>query len=219
MLVIMTNTDNETLLAPPTVAWAAAALDLVLSQESRAVANHSVRSWIFARLLCEHLNMTDEVDDSLLFAATVLHDIGLRRGARAPVRFEVDGADRAAEFLTAQGLDAGAVDKVWEAIALHTSWGIPERRGPLALLTRAGIGADFGFGTEFLSDEHAAAIHRAYPRLAMVRSIVDDIVEQVRAVPERGPQFSIAAELTRQRAEPPHVTEMERDALTSRWGE
>jgi hypothetical protein len=49
------------------------------------------------------------------FAATVLYDIGLRHDARAPVRFEVDGADQAAEFLTARQVAAGDVDRVWEA--------------------------------------------------------------------------------------------------------
>src|SRR5271154_7503469 len=132
------TTDNETTikespLAPPAVHWAAAALDLVFSQENRPVANHSVRSWAFARLLRDHLDLAGEVDESLLFAGTVLHDLGLRRGAREPVRFEVDGADRAAEFLTAQGLGAAEVDKGWEAIALHTSDGIGEARGAVAM--------------------------------------------------------------------------------------
>ena len=131
------TTNNETaisdsLSAAPDVPWAAAALDLVLSEENRPVANHSVRSWAFARLLRDHLDLVGEVDESLLFAGTVLHDIGLRRGARKPVRFEIDGADRAAEFLTAQGLGSKEVDKVWEAIAVHTTDGIPERRGPRA---------------------------------------------------------------------------------------
>src|SRR6476660_8403030 len=127
----MTTTNRDTMLATPDVPWASEAIELVFTQESRSVANHSARSWIFACMLRDHLNLTQEVDETLLFAATLLHDIGLRRDVRDPVRFEIDGADRAAEFLTAQGLDAAQVDKVWEAIALHTSPGIPERRGPL----------------------------------------------------------------------------------------
>jgi HD domain len=194
------------------------ALNLVLSEESSCVANHSVRSWVFARLLAEHLNVANEVDDSLLFAATILHDIGLRRGARAPIRFEVDGADQAANFLTAQGISAVDVDKVWEAIALHTSPGIPERRGPLTFLVRAGAGVDFGYFTDYLSDAQAADIHQAYPRLGFPRGIVDDIVEQCREVPERGPQFSIGGELTRQRSTPPYLTQLEVDSAGSRWG-
>ena len=218
------TTDNETTikespLAPPAVPWAAAALDLVFSQENRPVANHSVRSWAFARLLRDHLDLAGEVDESLLFAGTVLHDLGLRRGAREPVRFEVDGADRAAEFLTAQGLGAAEVDKVWEAIALHTSDGIGERRGPLSMLVRAGVGVDLGFSTDFVTDEHAAAIHAAYPRMALGRSIVDDVVGQIREVPERGPLYSIGATLARERSTPPHLSQLELNVAASRWGE
>jgi HD domain len=214
----VTTSDNA-LFTPPAVPWAADALDLVFSQESRSVANHSLRSWAFARLLADHLNLAAEVDETLLFAGTVLHDIGLRRDARAPVRFEIDGADYAAEFLTARGLPATDVDKVWEAIAFHTTPGIPERRGPLTLLVRFGAGVDFGHSTEFLTDEHAAAIHEEYPRLSFPSSIVDDIVEQVREVPERGPMFSIGAEFTRERATPPHLAQVERDCEASRWAD
>lgn len=213
------TTLNDSPLALPAVPWADAALDLVFSQESRAVANHSVRSWAFARLLRDHLDLAGEVEDSLLFAATVLHDIGLRRGAREPVRFEIDGADRAAEFLTAQGLGAVEVDLAWEAIAVHTSDGIPERRGPLSMLVRAGVGIDLGHSTEFVTEDQAAVIHAAYPRLALGRSIVDDIVEQVREVPERGPGYSIGAVLAKERSTPPHLSQLELDVAASRWGE
>ena len=215
----MTTTHHAAVLAAPDVPWAPAALDLVFGQVGRSVANHSARSWIFARTLRDHLNLTNEVDEGLLFAATLLHDIGLRRDTRAPMRFEIDGADRAAEFLTEQGLAAGDVDKVWEAIALHTSPGIPERRGPLTFLTRAGAGMDFGKFTECITDEAAAAIHQAYPRLAFARSIVDDIVEQIRAVPERGPMFSIGHAMLLERNLSPHLTQLERETANSRWGE
>ena len=209
---------TDELLSLPNVSWAAEALELVFAVEGRAVANHSVRSWAFARLLAEHESMAHEVDDALLFAATVLHDIGLRDDARAPVRFEVDGADYAAEFLTARQLAAGDVDRVWEAIALHTSPGIAERRGPLAYLVREGVGIDFGRGADCVSDGQAAVIHEAYPRLSITSSIVDEIVEQCREVPERGPRYSIAGELTRERSTPPHLTQMEQAATSSRWG-
>ncbi|MDT5094813.1 MAG: hypothetical protein QOH60_4176 [Mycobacterium sp.] len=211
--------ETESPHTPPPIPWAAAALDLVFSEENRPVANHSVRSWAFARILRNHLALAGEVDESLLFAATVLHDLGLRRGAREPVRFEIDGADRAAEFLTAHGLEAAEVDKVWEAIAVHTSDGISERRGPLSMLVRAGVGIDLGYSTELVTDEQAAAIHAAYPRLAIGRSIVDDIVEQVREVPDRGPGYSLGAVLARERSTPPHLSQLELNVAASRWGE
>src|SRR5258705_13949091 len=117
----MTTTNRNALLETPDVPWASDAIELVFTQESRSVANHSARSWIFARMLRYHLNLTQEVDETLLFAATLLHDIGLHRDARDPVRFEIDGPDRAAKFFTAQGLDASPSERVRQHIALHTS--------------------------------------------------------------------------------------------------
>lgn len=202
----------------PDAPWAQAAVDLVYSSEPRSVANHSMRSWVFAWLLAEHENLTGDVDPATLFAATVLHDIGLRTDTDERVRFEIDGADRAATFLTEHGLPAADVDSVWEAIALHTSAQIAERRSPMTYLVRAGVGMDFGRESEFVDDTAAEIIHAAYPRLAMVRSLVDAIVGQATRIPERAPRYSIAAELTRERGIAPHVTTMERDAQTSRWG-
>jgi HD domain len=214
MLLSMTD-----LLDLPTAPWALAALDLVVTREHRPVANHSIRSYLFARLLAEHEGMSAEVDSRLLFAATVLHDIGLRPDTTSRARFEVDGADHAAEFLRANGFGEPEIDVVWEAIALHTSPGIAERRGPIAMLTRAGVGMDFGQGAEIVDDEQAKRIHQAYPRLSMAVSVVEAIVAQCEKMPEKGPRYSIAGELTRERRTPPHLTQIERAAATSRWGD
>jgi HD domain len=205
-------------LALLTEPWARAAVRLVRAEEPESIANHSIRSFIFARLLGEHLGMSSEVEERLLFAATILHDIGLRTGCVSANRFEIDGADRAAEFLQTQQFSSTEIEVVWEAIALHTSPGIAERRGPIALLTRAGVGIDFGRGSEFIDDGLAGSIHRRWPRLAMVTSLVDAIVAQCQANPEKGPRYSIAGELTRERSCPPHETSMEAAAVTSRWG-
>ena len=61
----------------PTGPLADASLALVRSTESRPIADHSIRSFIFARLLAEHegaLNDAD-YDEELLFAAAVMHDL------------------------------------------------------------------------------------------------------------------------------------------------
>jgi hypothetical protein len=87
------------------------------------------------------------------------------------------------------------------------------------MLVRAGVGIDLGYSTELVTDEQAAVIHAGYPRMALGRSIVDDVVEQVREVPERGPGYSIGAVLTHERSTPPHLSQLERDVAASRWGE
>jgi hypothetical protein len=63
---------------------------------------------------------------------------------------------------------------------------------------------DFGRHPDAVTDAQAAAIHEAYPRLAMVRSLVDAIVEQARTRPDKAPRYSIAGELLRERSTPPH---------------
>ncbi|MFI9343592.1 HD domain-containing protein [Streptomyces sp. NPDC052773] len=130
------------------------ALALVRETESTATANHSVRSALFARLRAEHQGAEPgrDYDPELLFLACVLHDIGLTRAGDRHQRFEVDGADTAAEFLTAQGVPTADVDAVWEAIALHTTPGIAERRGILCALVHQGTGMDFGWDTDCVDD-------------------------------------------------------------------
>ncbi|GIF15332.1 HD domain-containing protein [Actinoplanes teichomyceticus] len=203
----------------PGTELATAALALVGDAECAAVANHSVRSYLFARLLADHLQAVPggDYDPELLFLACVLHDIGLSEHGNRHQRFEVDGADVAAEFLTARGLPAAEVDAVWEAIALHTSPGIAERRGLLCQLVRRGVGVDIGFDAGFVAEADADRIHAAYPRLEMTRSLVDVIVGQARERPEKAPAYSLAWQMLRERGAG-HVTALEAAATGSRWG-
>jgi hypothetical protein len=196
------------------------ALAFVRGTESTATADHSVRSALFARLRAEHEGAVPgrDYDPELLFLACVLHDIGLTQAGDRHQRFEVDGADTAAEFLTAQGLPTADVDAVWEAVALHTTPGIAERRGTLCALVHQGTGMDFGWNTDCVDDATGAAIHAAYPRLSMATTLTDEIVAQARRRPEKAPLFSIAAELLRERSVPPHRTRMETMADAARWG-
>jgi hypothetical protein len=153
----------------------------------------------------------------LLFAATVMHDLGVGSRASGQQRFEVEGADLAAELLIAHGVSSRDVDRVWEAIAIHTSTGIAERRGLLAYLTREGIGIDFGRQAEVVRDQQEA-IHAHYPRLSMVRSLVDAIVEHAARSDAAAPRYSIPGELLHERRQ--HgVTRMEQAAAQSPWGD
>ncbi|SEF19913.1 HD domain-containing protein [Amycolatopsis pretoriensis] len=202
-------------LALPAGPLADTILATVRKTESPAVANHSVRSFLFARLLAEHEGCV-AYDAELLFAATVLHDLGLGTLAPGRTRFEVEGADLAAELLTEHGVDAPRVDLVWEAIALHTSPGIAERRGLLAYLTREGVGIDFGRKAHVVTGRHER-IHEEHPRLSMVPSLVDAIVEHAaRAEEAAAPRYSIAGELLRERREA-GVTGLERATAGTPW--
>jgi HD superfamily phosphodiesterase len=98
----------------PTGPLADASLALVRSTESRPIADHSIRSFIFARLLAEHEGALDDAayDEELLFAAAVMHDLGLGEHAQGQARFEVEGADLAAEVLRAHSVPEADVDRV-----------------------------------------------------------------------------------------------------------
>ncbi|RJQ68022.1 HD domain-containing protein [Pseudonocardiaceae bacterium YIM PH 21723] len=177
------------------------AVALVWRDTSKPIANHSVRSFLFARMIAEHqgLRAGHDYDGELVFLSCVLHDIGLTDAGNGEQRFEVDGADRAATWLTERGLDAARVDTVWEAIALHTSIGIAHRRGPVCALTQAGIGMDFGKNAELLSGTDAERVHTAYPRLELSRTLVDEITAQITARPEKAPDYSMPAMLHQER--------------------
>ena len=198
---------------------AEAALAVVRTSESPAIANHSVRSFLFAQLLAAHAGCVDDAayDRDLLFAATVMHDLGVGNLAPGAARFEVEGADLAAAVLREHGLPDRDVDRVWEAIALHTSAGIAERRGLLVYLTRRGVGIDFGQDTEIVS-EWEKDIHTAYPRLAMARSLADEIVRRATGSPAAAPPYSLGAGLLRER-QSHGITSIERAAAASLWGE
>jgi hypothetical protein len=197
---------------------AASALAAVRESESEPVANHSIRSFLFAELLADHEGATtdSDYDRELLFAACVMHDLGTGSRATGEQRFEVDGADLAAEILTAEGVGAADVDRVWEAIAIHTSAGIAERRGLLAYLTRGGVGIDFGGRAEIVMGR-APAIHAAYPRLEMARSLTDAIVSHAARSAAASPSYSTPGELLRERSRD-GITRLELAARDSVWG-
>lgn len=216
----MTIQEADDSLALPTSAVATQAVELVVATESPAIANHSVRSYLFARLLARHRGMRPDrdFDDGLLFLACVLHDIGLSEAANGNQRFEVDGADAAAEFLADNGVSSSDVDQVWLAIALHTSGGIAERRGPICALTRGGIALDIDADPGIVSDDAARVIHATYPRLAMARELVGAIVAQVHAKPSKAPAYTLPAALVRER-DHRQLTGIEQAARSGRWGE
>ncbi|MFC5664262.1 HD domain-containing protein [Kitasatospora misakiensis] len=203
----------------PTGPLAEAVLATVRTSETPPLVNHSVRSFLFAELLAAHEGCLDDAayDRELLFAATVLHDLGAGELAKGEARFEVEGADLAADLLRRHHVPEADVDRVWEAIALHTSPGIAERRGLLCYLTREGVGADFGRRADVVA-RWEPRIHAAYPRLAMVRSLVDAIVERAARSEAAAPRYSLGGELLRERRAD-GVTTLERAAAGSLWGE
>src|SRR4029453_5957370 len=189
------RTVNDILILP-TGPLAEASLALAQSSESVPIVDHSIRSFLFARLLADHEGCLNDVayDEDLLFAATVMHDLGLGEHAQGEARFEVEGADLAADVLREEGFEEGDVDKGWEAIALHACVGIADRRGLLTYLTHKGIFMDIGRTEDPLASQLRQEVFNAYPRPAGDRSIVDAIVKHAARSDAAAPRGSLSLE-------------------------
>lgn len=94
-------------LALPTGPMIEASLDLARSLENPLLVEHSIRSFLFARLLADHEGCLNDAayDEDLLYAATVMHDLGLGEHSDGRARFEVEGADLAATLLREHGVN------------------------------------------------------------------------------------------------------------------
>ena len=193
---------NE-ILVLPTGPLADASLAITRSSVSRSIVDHSIRSFLFARMLADHAGCLHDADydEDLLFAATVMHDLGLGEHATGAARFEVEGADLAAAVLRRHGVAEPDIDRVWEAIALHSSVGIADRRGLLTSLTHKGVFIDAGRITDAVADRLRQEVLNAYPRPAGDRSIADAIVAHATRSDAAAPPGSLAFELLRQRRE------------------
>jgi hypothetical protein len=148
--------------------------EFIRDTESELLFNHSSRVYFFGALAGKQRGLS--VNHELLYAATMFHDIGLMPShSTAHLRFEVDGANAARTFLTAQGVDSSDIDKVWMGIALHTTPGIPEFMHPVVALTTAGVEMDvLGLTYDQYSDAVRESVVAAFPRTAKFK---EDIIE------------------------------------------
>jgi HD superfamily phosphodiesterase len=160
------------------------ATELIRSVESELLYNHSHRVYAFGALQGEHRGLS--YDPELLYIGAMFHDIGLVEGHRSPHdRFEVDGANAAREFLVGQGVTGDALRIVWDAIALHTTPGIPQHKEPEVALVTAGVELDvLGFGYDDISAEDREAVLAAYPRVDFKESIIQAFADGMAHRPE-----------------------------------
>jgi hypothetical protein len=98
----------------------------------------------------------------------MFHDMGLTHAHSSPdKRFEVDGANVAADFLRSRGIGEREVEKVWTAIALHTTPGIPEFMAPEIALVTAGVEMDvLGIRQTFADADREPWCTRTHARIS-----------------------------------------------------
>lgn len=156
----------------PDTALAREITEFIRDTEDDLLFNHSRRVFLFGALQGRRRGLQPDLE--LLYAGAMFHDLGLTRRYRtSTVRFEVDGADAARDFLLQRGVDKADADKVWLAIALHTTPGVPEFLDPEIALVSAGVETDvIGIGRDDLSPADIAAVTTAHPRPDFKRQIL-----------------------------------------------
>jgi hypothetical protein len=164
------------------------------------VLNHSIRSYVFARAHAARrgLRPGTDYDDELVFLSCILHGIGLSEDGNGDQRFEVDGADTAARFLREHGVEERRVAIAWDAIALHTSPGIANRKATEVAMSQAGIATDIiGAGREELPAGLAEELHAVLPRADLAYALSDAVLVQATGKPQKANPLTFAGVLLR----------------------
>ncbi|WP_114210924.1 HD domain-containing protein [Acidisarcina polymorpha] len=148
--------------------------EFVRDTESTLLFNHSSRVYCFGALAGQRRGLS--FDPELLYAGAMFHDVGLVPSySSATDRFEVDGANAARDFLRRYELPSEDIDRVWTAIALHTTPGIPQYMHPVVALVTAGVEMDvLGIDYSNFADTERDAVVRAFPRTP---SFKEDILQ------------------------------------------
>jgi hypothetical protein len=148
------------------------------------VYDHSRRVFLFGSLQGRNRGLS--FDPELLYIGAMFHDVGLNAEFRGSGRrFEVDSAGEARRFLQGHRVPEDSVRRVWTAIALHTTPGIPEFMEPEVALVTAGVEYDvLGIGYHDISDADRAEITALHPRPDFKRNIVRAFNEGMAPRPE-----------------------------------
>jgi hypothetical protein len=180
------STTGQTLagVTVPDTKVARDATELVRDSTTDLVYHHSRRVFWFGSLQGRNRGLS--FDPELLYIGAMFHDLGLNEQFRGSGRrFEVDSADEARRFLQGHGVPEDSIRRVWTAIALHTTPGIPEFMEPEVALVTAGVEYDvLGIGYHDISDADRAEITAAHPRPDFKRSILHAFTEGIAPRPE-----------------------------------
>jgi hypothetical protein len=170
---ISTSTSTIAGIKIPDSTLAKDATALVREIESDLLYHHSLRVFVFGSLQGERRGLA--YDPELLYVGAMFHDVGLVEGHRSETdRFEVDGANAARDFLKQRGIPADAVRVVWDAIALHTTPGIPEHKEPEVALVTAGVELDvLGLGYDDITAAQRDQVLSALPRVDFKHQIIE----------------------------------------------
>ena len=145
----------------PDTALVRATTEFIRDAEDDLLFDHSRRVYLFGALQGRRRGLDPDLE--LLYVGAMFHDLGLTEPYRttSTLRFEVDGANAAHNFLLDHGVTAADARKVWLGIALHTTPGVPEFLDPETALVTAGVETDvLGIGRDDLSSRGTRRGHR-----------------------------------------------------------
>jgi hypothetical protein len=153
--------------------------------------HHVVRSALYADWLGRRRGL--RYDRELLGVSVLLHDLGLTSLAPGRARFEIEGADSAQEFLARQGMSERSIEVAWDAIALHTTAEIPQRKCAEVALCQLGIACDIrGVPGDAEVDVFVEQVVGAYPRLDLQRALPESLVALYRRNPAASASHAVA---------------------------
>ncbi|MBF9318174.1 HD domain-containing protein [Mycobacteroides chelonae] len=158
--------------------------EYIRDTEDDLLFHHSRRVYLLGALQGQRRGV--KPDPEMLYAGAMFHDIGLTERFRdSQLRFEVDGANAARDFLTERGVGAQEAQNVWLAIALHTTPGITEFLSPEVALVTAGVETDVvGIARDALSAKDLDAVTAAHPRPDFKNRILSAFFEGNRHRPD-----------------------------------
>ncbi len=147
----------------------------------RYLLSHSVRSYCWGVTLAADEGL--RFDATILWTASLIHDVGLTRIARNRVCFEYEGGRIARRVLIAEGMAADDADRVARAIELHMAPVVTLADGVESVLLDRATGIDVR-GTEFGAiDRVRDAVVAELPRRDFDRSFLAAIRREVAARP------------------------------------
>jgi hypothetical protein len=180
----MSNGNSAAGVTAPDTKLAREATELIRDLTTDLVYHHSRRVYWWGSLQGRNRGLS--FDPELLYFGAMFHDLGLNGEFRGSGRrFEVDSADQARYFLQGHGVPEDSIRRVWTAIALHTTPGIPEFMEPEVALVTAGVEYDvLGIGYQDISDADRDAITALHPRPGFKRQILRAFTEGIAPRPE-----------------------------------
>lgn len=172
-------------IAPPQDARSQATLTWAAEVQPAWLLQHALRTYAWARLLA--LGGGHAHDAALLYAASLLHDLGLTPIAAEPGHgcFAVRGAKAAERFLESAGASPQHVHGVACAIALHLDVRVGAEQGIEAHLLNAGAGLDVvGRRSRELAPALKQAVLARHPRLGMKAALCACMRREVGNAPD-----------------------------------